>query len=48
MIEVVVAFPDLSKAIKTKIARMLEDIEDETVLNQVMEDVAFYTTKTNG
>lgn len=24
---------------------MLEGIEDETVLNQVMEDVAFYATK---
>ena len=24
---------------------MLEDIEDEIVLNQVMEDVAFYITK---
>ncbi len=24
---------------------MLEEIEDETVLNQVMEDVAFYATK---
>ena len=35
----------MSKAVKTKIYQMLEDIEDESVLNQVMEDVAFYTTK---
>jgi len=35
----------MSKAVKTKIYKMLEGIEDETVLNQVMEDVAFYATK---
>ena len=35
----------MSKAVKTKIYKMLEDIEDETVLNQLMEDVAFYTSK---
>jgi len=35
----------MSKAVKSKIVRMLESIEDEKVLNQVMEDVAFYATK---
>ena len=35
----------MSKTIKSKIYKMLEEIEDESVLNQVMEDVAFYTTK---
>ena len=35
----------MSKAVKTKIYELLEDIEDEAVLNQVMEDVAFYATK---
>jgi hypothetical protein len=35
----------MSKAVKTKIYRLLEDIEDEAVLNQVMEDVAFYAIK---
>ena len=36
---------NMSKAVKTKIYQLLEGIEDETVLNQVMEDVAFYATK---
>ena len=35
----------MSKAVKTKIYQLLEGIEDEAVLNQVMEDVAFYATK---
>lgn len=35
----------MSKAVKTKIYQLLEGIEDEKVLNQVMEDVAFYATK---
>ncbi len=35
----------MSKTVKTKIYQLLEGIEDETVLNQVMEDVAFYATK---
>jgi hypothetical protein len=35
----------MSKAVKSKIYKMLEEIEDESVLNQVMEDVAFYATK---
>lgn len=35
----------MSKAVKAKIYKLLEGIEDEAVLNQVMEDVAFYATK---
>ena len=35
----------MSKAVKSRIYKMLEGIEDETVLNQVMEDVKFYATK---
>lgn len=35
----------MSKAVKSKIYQLLEDIEDEVVLNQVMEDVAFYASK---
>ena len=35
----------MSKALKTKIYQLLESIEDETVLNQVMEEVSFYATK---
>jgi hypothetical protein len=35
----------MSKVIKTKIYQLLEDIEDEAVLNQLMEDVAFYAKK---
>lgn len=35
----------MSKAIKSKIFQLLESIEDEAVLNQVMEDVAFYASK---
>jgi len=35
----------MSKAVKTKIYQLLDGIEDEVVLNQVMEDVAFYATK---
>jgi uncharacterized protein YicC (UPF0701 family) len=35
----------MSEKPKSKIYRMLEDIEDDTILNQVMEDVAFYATK---
>ena len=30
---------------KSKIYRLLDEIEDETILNQLMEDVAFYATK---
>ena len=35
----------MDNAIKSKIYQMLEGIEDEVMLNQVMEDVAFYTSK---
>ncbi len=35
----------MSKAVKSKIVQMLEGIKDETILNQVMEDVAFYASK---
>lgn len=35
----------MSKAVKSKIYQLLDGIEDETVLNQVMEDVVFYATK---
>lgn len=35
----------MSKIVKTKIYQLLEGIEDEAVLNQVMEEVAFYATK---
>lgn len=35
----------MSKGVKTKIYQLLDGIEDEAVLNQVMEDVAFYATK---
>jgi len=35
----------MNKSVKEKIHKMLEDIEDETVLNQLMEDVAFYASK---
>ena len=36
----------MSKAEKSKrIVELLECIEDEVVLNQVMEDVAFYASK---
>jgi len=35
----------MSNSIKSRIYQMLEDINDETILNQVMEDVAFYSGK---
>ena len=35
----------MSKIIKSKIYKLLDGIEEETVLNQVMEDVAFYAGK---
>ncbi len=35
----------MSKDVKAKIYRMLDDIQDETVLNQLMDDVAFYASK---
>jgi hypothetical protein len=35
----------MSKSIKTKIYQMVDSIQDESILNQVMEDVTFYATK---
>ena len=35
----------MKKPLKSKIYQMLEEIEDEKILSQVMEDVAFYTRK---
>lgn len=35
----------MSKTVKSKIYKLLDGIEDEAVLNQVMEEVAFYATK---
>jgi hypothetical protein len=35
----------MNKTVKSKIYKMLENMEDETILNQVMEDVAFYASK---
>jgi len=31
----------MSKSLKSKIYRLLDKTEDETILNQLMEDVAF-------
>jgi hypothetical protein len=36
---------DMSKEVKTKIHLLLDGIEDEAILNQVMEEVAFYANK---
>jgi hypothetical protein len=35
----------MSKAVKPKIFKLREGIEDDTVLNQLMENVTFYTNK---
>ncbi len=35
----------MSKAVKTKMYQLLKSTEDETIVNRVMEEVAFYTTK---
>ncbi|MGZ8518162.1 MAG: hypothetical protein ACXWWD_12465 [Chitinophagaceae bacterium] len=35
----------MSKAVKDKINKLLDEIEDEAVLEQLMEDVAFYASK---
>lgn len=35
----------MGKQVKSKIYQLLDTIEDETVLNQVMEDIAFYASK---
>ncbi len=34
----------MSNPLKQKIYQLLENVEDETILNQVMEDVEFYTS----
>ena len=36
---------NMSKEVKTKIYQLLDNIEDEAVLNQLMEEVTFYSTK---
>ncbi len=33
----------MSKSVKSKIIHLLEGIEDEAILSQVMENVAFYS-----
>lgn len=35
----------MSKVVKTKITRLLEEIDDEAVLNLLMEEVSFYASK---
>ena len=35
----------MKNAIKEKIYQLLDDISDETILNQVMEDVTFYVSE---
>jgi hypothetical protein len=35
----------MSKAVKAQIYQVLEAIEDESVLNQVKEEVSFYTSQ---
>ena len=35
----------MSTEVKSQIYQMLESIEDECILNQVMEEVAFYASK---
>ncbi len=37
----------MPQAVKTKIYRIIDGIEDETVLNQIMEDVSFYASETD-
>lgn len=37
--------PEMSKVVKTKISRLLEEIDDEAVLNLLMEEVSFYASK---
>ena len=34
----------MHNSLKKKIYELLESIEDESILNQVMEDVSFYTS----
>lgn len=35
----------MSKVVKSKIYELLEGIQDEHILNQVMEDIAFYASE---
>jgi hypothetical protein len=35
----------MGKSVKEKINELLASIEDEAILNQVMEDVAFYASR---
>jgi hypothetical protein len=35
----------LAKSIKQKLYQLLDEIKDENVLNQLMEDAVFYTSK---
>jgi hypothetical protein len=37
----------MDQSIKTKIYQLLDSIEVEAILNQVMEDVTFFATKTD-
>lgn len=35
----------MSEVVKSKIYQLLDTIKDESILNQLMEDVTFYTSK---
>ncbi len=35
----------MSEVVKSKIYQLLDTIKDENILNQLMEDVTFYTSK---
>ena len=35
----------MNRVVKTKISRLLEEIDDEAVLNLLMEEVSFYASK---
>jgi CRISPR/Cas system CMR-associated protein Cmr5 small subunit len=37
----------MSEVVKSKIYQLLDTIKDESILNQLMEDVTFYTSKTD-
>ena len=37
----------MSQVMKSKIYKLLDTIKDESVLNQLMEDVTFYASKTD-
>jgi hypothetical protein len=38
---------DMGEAVKSKIYQLVDSIGDENILQQVMEDVAFYASKKN-